>query len=395
MADAPSLLSYYRGEGFNPLGIDLGDAAKLAAHRAKREHLYRTLLGLPIDWLRGKEVLEVGPASGENALVLAMLGANLTLVEPNEHTRPGLLPLFERFGLRDRVREVSAETIDAFKSERTFDLVVAEGFVDTLADRERAIERLCELASAGGIVSVTRHEAVGMLVEFVKKATYARAVRVGGPGDDKERIAIAEDLFAEDYARIPASRPFQTWWKDNLDSPVVNEYLLWPFEEMLATFRAGGCGYHASHPNYVERDTLRWYKDVPTAEARGRALIDGYVRRAPSFVMAAPLFKREEPPLDACRAIGDAFRSFVRGLARWTRDPAPPAPRPLAVEPFETAPGTRFTNRARRMMSELRALLEALDKGSREAIVGAYRGSATLRSVWGAHYHYVCFRRDA
>ena len=61
-----------------------------------------------------------------------------------------------------------------------------------------------------------------------------------------ERLAVAESLFAEDYARIPASRGFRTWWKDNLDSPVVNEWLLWPCEEMLAAFRAGGSGYHAA-----------------------------------------------------------------------------------------------------------------------------------------------------
>ncbi len=400
MADAPSLLSYYRGAAFNPLGIDLGDPAKLAAHRAKREHLYRTLLGLPIDWLRGKEVLEVGPASGENALVLAMLGANLTLVEPNEHTRPGIPALFEQFGVRDRIRELSASTIDAFKSDRTFDLVVAEGFVDTLADRERAIARLCELASPGGIVSVTRHEAVGMLAEFVKKAVYARCVRVeqersGAPLAEDARVAIAEALFGADYARIPASRPFRTWWKDNLDSPVVNEWLLWPFEEMLAAFRAGGCRYHASHPNYVERDTLRWYKDVPTDEERERAVLEGYVLRAPSFVLAGPLFDGGDPPLPVCRDVVAAFREFVVSLARWTRDPVAPAPVPRAIADLGRRPGFRFSGPAQQFVDAVGLLCCAFDDAPRELIVTQYRMSKALRSVWGAHYHYVCFRRDA
>lgn len=392
MADAPSLLSYYRDAAFNPLGLDVSDPAKLAAHRAKREHLYQSLLGLPLAWLRGKEVLEVGPASGENALVLAMIGANLTLVEPNEHTRPRILELFEAFGVRDRVRDLSPTTIDLFRSDRTFDLVVAEGFVDTLADRERAIARLCELAAPGGLISVTRHEATGMLAEFVKKAVYARASNGLPEGD---RLLVARSLFEEDYARIPASRAFRTWWKDNLDSPVVNEWILWPFEEMLAVFRAGGCRYHASHPNYVERDTLRWYKDVPGEEETERAILDGYAMRAPSFVLAGPLFERTDLSVGSCRDVAGAFRAFVVALARWTRDPQPPAPRLDAVARLDTRHGTRFDARAATVIGEIAAVLESLDRGDPAEIVDRYRASTALRSVWGSHYHYVCFRREA
>lgn len=390
-ASAPSLLSYYRDAAFNPLGIDLSDPARLAAHRAKREHLYQTLLGLPLAWLRNKEVLEVGPASGENALVLAMAGANLTLVEPNEHTRPRIQALFEHFGVRDRLRELSASTIDAFRCDRTFDLVVAEGFVDTLADRERAIARLCELASPGGLLSVTRHEAVGMLAEFVKKAVYARA---SASLAEEDRLAVAESLFAEDYARIPASRAFATWWKDNLDSPVVNEWLLWPFEEMHAAFRAGGCRYHASHPNYVERDTLRWYKDVPSAEERERTVLDGYAHRAPSFVASAPLFA-VDAPIEACREVLSSFRVFVGALARWTRQPTPPPPRVEPIAGLDRRLGLRYSPCPEALMSELTGLFAILDGGGRETLAERYRASRTLRSVWGSHYHYVCFRREA
>lgn len=399
-ASAPSLLSYYRDAAFNPLGIDLSDPAKLAAHRAKREHLYQTLLGLPLAWLRGKEVLEVGPASGENALVLAMAGANLTLVEPNEHTRPRILALFEHFGLRDRIRELSDSTIDAFRCDRTFDLVVAEGFVDTLSDRERAIARLCELASPGGLLSVTRHEAVGMVAEFVKKAVYARCVRIeqdrtGAPLAEDTRVGIAESLFGADYARIPASRPFRTWWKDNLDSPVVNEWLLWPLEEMLAAFRAGGCRYHASHPNYVERDTLRWYKDVPSDEERERAILDGYALRAPSFVLAEPLFDRGRPPIEDCREVGATIRGFVQALARWTRDPVVPSPLANPVADLQLNPGYRLSSRASLFVDDVGVLCCAFDDWSCEMLVRQYRLSSALRSVWGSHYHYVCFRREA
>ena len=78
-----SLLEYYRKNVFNPVPISVEDHKIWNAHVAKRRNLYERHLGIPLPLLRDRSVIEFGCNSGENSLVLAMHGANLTLVEPN------------------------------------------------------------------------------------------------------------------------------------------------------------------------------------------------------------------------------------------------------------------------------------------------------------------------
>src|SRR5438477_6019319 len=106
---APSLLTYYQTNNFNPVAIGIehnADAWK--AHFAKRVNLYARHLRMPLGLIDGKSVLEFGCNSGENALVLAALGADLTLVEPNTQVWPRLRSLFEGFHLQDRIRGLAA-----------------------------------------------------------------------------------------------------------------------------------------------------------------------------------------------------------------------------------------------------------------------------------------------
>ena len=83
---ANTLTGYYQEHQFNPVLIRVEDSAVWRAHLAKRRNLYGRHLGIPLALLRSRPVLEFGPNSGENALVPALWGASLTLVELNDRT---------------------------------------------------------------------------------------------------------------------------------------------------------------------------------------------------------------------------------------------------------------------------------------------------------------------
>lgn len=105
MVPTMSLLEYYQQNDFNPVLIALKDQIAWESYFAKRLNLYQRHLGIPLSLLRDRSVCEFGCNSGENALVLAAVGTNLTLVEPNavidlvivirvsEYTRGYILPL--------------------------------------------------------------------------------------------------------------------------------------------------------------------------------------------------------------------------------------------------------------------------------------------------------------
>src|SRR6266700_807032 len=130
-----SVLAYYRENRFNPVLIPVEQEAVWVSHHMKRRNLYERHLRLPPSLLRDRRGLEFGPNSGENALVLALHGARLTLVEPNEQVIPRLYELFDRFGVRDQIESVRCSGISDFESREQFDLVIAEGFLYTLTDR--------------------------------------------------------------------------------------------------------------------------------------------------------------------------------------------------------------------------------------------------------------------
>ena len=126
-----SLLSYYQDNQIDPVPIPLKDNVAWQTHVSKRRNLYERHLGIPLSFLSGRSVLEFGCNSGENALVLAAAGANLTLMEPHIPAVERLQNLFSSFGLSERITELGHSSIEEFSSESKYDLVIAEGFVNT------------------------------------------------------------------------------------------------------------------------------------------------------------------------------------------------------------------------------------------------------------------------
>ena len=118
---------------------------------AEHFNLYENHLQIPLSLLRDRSVLEFGCSSGENALVLASVGARLTLVEPNTLVIPRLRDLFKQHGFESHIARLSHEEIGDFQTDERFDLVLAEGFLFTLPNRDIIVEKLCGWLSPGGV----------------------------------------------------------------------------------------------------------------------------------------------------------------------------------------------------------------------------------------------------
>ncbi len=124
-----SLVSYYRESHFNPVPIDLQTSAEWQSHVTKRRNLYEKHLNIPFVLLPRHSVLEFGCNSGENSLVLASFGANLTLVEANEQVLPRLKENFKRHNLESQITSLINEGIEDFVADKLYDIVIAEGFL--------------------------------------------------------------------------------------------------------------------------------------------------------------------------------------------------------------------------------------------------------------------------
>ena len=90
----PGLYEYYRGQQLLPTFADFQGAPEVERYAAQRAAVLRDRAGLLPAMFNGAEILEFGPDSGENALVFAMWGAQLTLVEPNERAHETIRAYF-------------------------------------------------------------------------------------------------------------------------------------------------------------------------------------------------------------------------------------------------------------------------------------------------------------
>ncbi len=386
------MLDYYRRLAFNPVLIPVENAQVWREHVAKRRNLYERHLGIPLALLEGRRVLEFGCNSGENALVLAACGARLTFVEPNAQVAPRLDRLFRDFGLQDRIEAFHQAEIGTFQSRDVFDLVIAEGFLCTLVDRDPMLAKAASFLKPGGLGVMSFNDRYGGLLEMLKRAVLFRTYGLAGVADvqSEPALAMAAGLFQEDFQRLNASRSFATWWRDTMVVPVYADRFLWSYRELLPLLEACGCEARATSPVWSTAGHYEWYKNVPGPA--GPALLDEWKLHLFYFLsgLRPERVERSAPAPEA--AIGDAA-ALVRALSALAEAPLE-APAPAS------APGGLLDYlaglpdpRAGQFARELRTLLEALGSGSPGQLARQYQDSALLRQAWGTAYHYLCFQR--
>ena len=134
------LHEYYINNKFNPTTFDILSEEKLTRHRVKRDNLYVKKLSIPNLVWKNAKVLEVGCSSGENSLLYAEMGAKLSLVEPVVDSVKRLKKLFSHYTLTGSIKKVYVDEIENVKIGEDYDIVVAEGFINTLKKRREVLK---------------------------------------------------------------------------------------------------------------------------------------------------------------------------------------------------------------------------------------------------------------
>ncbi|MGD0091381.1 MAG: methyltransferase domain-containing protein, partial [Planctomycetota bacterium] len=289
---AESLVEYYRQNRFNPVLIKVEDAPVWQEHLAKRRNLYENHLKLPLSLLAGRSVIEFGPNSGENALVLAVYGADLTLVEANEQVLPRLRELFAKFEAGERISALHNLSLEAFQTEERFQVAIAEGFLYTLPERDKMLKKIAGLLCPGGFGIVSYNDRCGGLLECLRRLMLFRLYELEGTGEahSEASLAVARRLLGEDFARLKASRTFETWWKDTLVNPYYAPQWLWSFPEVVKLLEECECRPYATSPVWAAVDHFLWYKNPLSAAQRQARWLENWRARVPYFMSGlAPL----------------------------------------------------------------------------------------------------------
>ena len=386
-----TLLEYYQEHELNPVPIDVEDQVGWKDHVIKRRNLYEKHLMLPTACFRDRAVIEFGCNSGENALYLAALGARLTLVEPNGQVLPRLRNLFERFGLDSRIEALVNTDIAGFEANQQYDVMLAEGFLSALAERDQAVLKLGSLVKPGGLGVISFDDRYGSLMELLRQMIFRRVrqlARVEDPHGEQS-LELARGLFAEDFGRLNASRPFAAWWEDVLVSPFVSWKGLWCYHEVLALLEQADCEFYSSSPRWVSVDNFTWYKNVADRRHRHERILEQWNSCFAYFLTGMMIDEGAigPAPVEVVESVDELIKS-ISGFVFSDDILADELHWPDLLDEYL---GRCQDAGLKAVNSEIKGVFEAVQGDDLEKVSAGYQQTEFLRNLWGTHGHYISF----
>lgn len=384
-----SQADYYKTENFNPTEFLIETDKAFRAYFQKRMNLYAHRLNIPQGFWKNRSVLEVGCSSGENALVLASLGAQFTFVDPMEMSLARLKELFQLKGFSRSIRQLIVGEIQQVPLKESYDCVIAEGFLYTLAERRAVINKLFEHLNPYGLLFISTLEPIGCFVEFFKKTVLFSLCRQEKVNRVEEKLKIAAELFEEDFKKIPHSRPFASWIKDNFLNPTFDYASLWGIPEILSDITSGPVRVFSSWPHHAHANELTWYKSVLSLSHEKKVVLEAYTKRLSSFLHGKTL--EDGFPLPSLKQAEKFERAVLKMMRRMHFFMRAESASLLAVRG-----ALEEVHEISKELPDHNALLPVINDCLRvlaQPSVKAYKRARHLRECWGVCYPYYVLQR--
>lgn len=160
----------------------------------KRKNLYRQL-GIPQLCFSEAEVVEFGPSTGENALILLKWGEvkSIDLVEPNRMANNMIEKLYCQEGIDKERYTLYPCMMEEYKTEKKYDIIIAEQFIQDLDNWEEYLDYMDRIAKKNSIVITTCADTIGLYVEKMKRLI-AQFI-IAGIDSYEEQVNVLLEVF--------------------------------------------------------------------------------------------------------------------------------------------------------------------------------------------------------
>ena len=268
-------LQFYLKNKISPVRQDISD---LQRHLDRRASLYQRL-GVPRQFIKGRDVLEVGPGSGHNSLyVAACLPARLDLVEPNPVARAGIVELYRQFKLEHTAPGIVPASLETFDGNLEYDFAIAEAWLGGVEHELGLIRKLSARVKPGGVLILTLQSPVGMLANMLRRLL-ACELAFDLP-DIRSQTQVLLAAFGAHLSTMKAmSRLHEDWIQDTLLNPAALTGVLTPaiLLEILPDF-----GVYETYPKIMT--DWRWYKELTGANRTlNRVLVECWRNQTHNF----------------------------------------------------------------------------------------------------------------
>ncbi len=248
-------LEYYQKHNISPEHQDIAD---IDVHYARRKKLYRQC-GIPEIAFRDAEILEVGPGGGYNTLAFFHWNCrHVDLVEANAQGIKDMQVLFETRGIEKSKYDMFECPIEQYKTDRRYDIIVAEGFLPDIYNQKEVLDKLKELVRGEGIIVITCVDKVDYFIEAMKRLV-GRAL-TQNILNYEEKVTFLTDIFKPQLAKLRGvSKLPEDWVKDVILNPVVNNEMELSIAQAIRYFEEDFEILGASPQMFTD---YSWSKDI-------------------------------------------------------------------------------------------------------------------------------------
>ena len=397
-----SLHAYYAERGLSPTEHDFGAQDELDQYAQGRATLFRDRLRLPLRLFDHATLFEIGPDTGENALVFARWGAKLTLVEPNQQAHIRLRANFDKFNLNKQIQEINQESLESFNPSGKADIITAEGFIYCCRPTENWMQLFSKITRPEGLVVLSFYEPIGGIMELIMKLIVCR---IGKLLEIKDQTApfllLVKRIFGPKWQSINHTRRFNSWVMDVLENPFVRRDWFLDAAQLCRDMNAYGFQLYSSWPRYTDGLAVHWHKYYPDPVEQQIRRETHIERSLLSFLIGLPLYLLgDAAQLAQVRRYCDALSMAIDGLIDgWNTDLENQARSALVslqqiiVRPEDVFMPVNPADRdsALQLLVTLDEILALLGRGETEAVISLCRENSAFLNLWGSPYHYTVF----
>lgn len=376
--------------------IDIKDLNQYDKCRAR---FFQNYLHLPPQMFRGASLVEFGPDSGENALVFARWGANVTLVEPNYKAWPSISSYFERFDLKNKLSSLEKADLESFQTEKKFNFVNAEGFIYTVKPDSIWINQFDRILEHGGFFNISYTEFFGSIFELIHRVLYLRAKNLL----EQDPLETSWKLFKMKWESIPHTRSFDSWAMDSLENPFVREKYFIKVDSLCRDLFKAGFSLYSSWPNYIDQINVHWHKKEISFERILQENIKYISRNSLSFMFGKKLFICSDDE-DVVESINNLLRVFVVSLDCLIDEPDSSAINRccecidgIKRFLFEEAMLTNSQQEKEEVLQSLESIhkiLNMIDQKDIKSLISFCNSDRAFIQSWGLPNHFAVFKKN-
>ena len=384
-----TVLNYYVDGNFNPVPIIFSNKKKINNHYLKRRNLLERHLNFNLSLLKNKEILEFGPNGGENACLLAEYGCKIYIVEPNIKLHKLIKKNFQIIKKNKSLKLLSKKKVEDFKIKKKFDIVVAEGFINTLENRNFYVKKISKFVKPGGYLILNYDDVYGGFFEYLKSFLLLRlCFKKKINPKSKKGYELAIKLFKNQFNKLNKSRNFYSWWRDQLINPYASK--VWSMRELINLANSLKLICFSNSPVFSNLNHYNWYKNISERDFYykhwNKKILDEWKNNYFNFFLGKNIKSKTVIDKKLLSLIEVNTKKMNKMLLNNELDIKTKFP-----ETFYKF--LKYNNRTK-LAQELKELFRLLNinKNNSDDIVKYYINSS-IDNMWGNLLHYIVFKK--